>query len=136
MTVSGTVTGNAAQGGLLNLTKSFSGKLEINGSLALANNSTLSVNAGTLKINVVAGSPNVGTGVMATVSSGATLELAGAVSALRRGSRQPSFHYKQQRCAGGGLLVSGSNQVVGAITGSGSTTVNAGASLTASHIVQ
>ncbi len=137
VTVTGAVSGNAAQAGLLQLTKSSSDKLELDGGLALANNSTLAVNAGTLKISVATGSPNVGTGVMATVSSGATLELAGAVSALGAGTvANRASITNNSAAAGGGLLVSGGNQAVGAVTGGGTTMVSTGASLTASHIIQ
>ncbi len=137
VTVTGAVSGNSAQAGLLHLAKSSSGKLELNGGLALGNNSTLAVSAGTLKINVAGGSPNVGTGVMATVSSGATLELAGAVSALGAAVVANRANITNNSTAtGGGILVSGGNQLVAAITGAGSTAVNAGASLTANHIIQ
>jgi hypothetical protein len=40
------------------------------------------------------------------------------------------------QASGGSLLVSGTNQQVGAIDGTGDTVVNAGASLTANHIIQ
>jgi hypothetical protein len=137
VTVTGAVSGNSAQAGLLHLAKSSSGKLELNGGLALGNNSTLAINSGTLKINVASGSPNVGTGVMATVYSGATLELAGAVSALGAAAVANRANITNNSTAtGGGLLVSGGNQMVEAITGAGSTAVNAGASLTADHIIQ
>jgi hypothetical protein len=137
VTVTGPVSGNAAQAGVLHLTKSISGKLEINGGLALGNNSTLAVNAGTLELSVAAGSPNVGTGVVATVSSGATLELAGTVSVLGAATVVNRANVtNNSTTSGGGLLISGGSQVVGTVNGTGSTAVSAGASLTASHIIQ
>ncbi|HEV3417120.1 MAG TPA: PEP-CTERM sorting domain-containing protein, partial [Pirellulales bacterium] len=81
------------------------------------------------------GTATIGAGVTATVNSGATLELAGSVSALSAGANRVSIINNSQ-VAGGGLLVSGTNQQVGNIDGSGNVTVNAGANLTANHIVQ
>ncbi len=136
VTMTGAISGNAAQAGLLHLTKSSGGKLELKGGLAVGNNSALAVTTGTLKINIAGGLPNVGTGVVATVSAGATLELAGAVSALGAAPVAERATIANNSTAGGGLLVSGGNQVVGPVNGLGSTTVSAGASVTASHIIQ
>ena len=64
------------------------------------------------------------------------MELAGSVSAL--GSTIPANRVAitNSSNAAAGLLVSASNQQVGGIGGTGSTQVNAGASLTADHIIQ
>ena len=69
----------------------------------------------------------------AIVSSGATLELAGSVSALANGANRVNIMNKSNTP---GILVSGTNQQVGGIDGSGTTQVNAGSDLTANHIVQ
>jgi autotransporter-associated beta strand protein len=92
------------------------------------------VSAGTLRFATTTGSPSVGAAATATVASGATLELAGLVSDLGR-SGGNRVHLVNNSTAPG-LLVSGKNQVVGAIDGSGSVQINAGSDLTVNHIVQ
>jgi hypothetical protein len=113
-------------------TKVGAGLLEIGG-LALASNSTLAANAGTLRLNVAAAS-TISTGVAVTVNDGATLELAGAVSALSSGTHRAIV--LNNSAATAGVLVSGTDQQVGNIDGSGTTQVNAGSDLTANHIIQ
>jgi hypothetical protein len=83
---------------------------------------------------VNSGSATVGSGVTATVATGATLELAGSVSAL--GSAAGNSANIVNNSTTSGLIVSGTNQVVGGIDGSGTVQVNAGSDLTADHIVQ
>ena len=65
--------------------------------------------------------------------SGATLELAGSVSALATGSNRVNI---VNNSTSAGVLVSGTLQHVGNIDGGGTTQVNAGSDLTANHIVQ
>jgi hypothetical protein len=72
--------------------------------------------------------------VTATVASGATLELAGSVAALAAGANRVNITNSSTTPAG--ILVSGTNQQVGNIDGSGTTQVNAGSDLTANHIIQ
>ena len=93
---------------------------------------------------MTSGTPTVGTGVSATVVSGATLQLAGNVSALSSASNSASVSNS------GTLNVTGTGQTVGAVTSSGTTSNNATvysgnvvvgdgsdpASLTASQILQ
>jgi hypothetical protein len=65
------------------------GALEIDAAPTLADSSSILVTNGSrLKLNVQSGAATVGTGVTATVSSSATLELAGTVSALSSGSNR------------------------------------------------
>jgi uncharacterized protein YjbI with pentapeptide repeats len=101
--------------------------------VTLGNGSALTVNGGTLRFTLASGSPTIGTGVSAVVSSGATLELAGSVSALANGADRVNI---TNNSTAPGILVSGTNQQVGKIDGSGSTQVNAGSDLTANHIIQ
>jgi uncharacterized repeat protein (TIGR03803 family)/autotransporter-associated beta strand protein len=115
------------------LTKTGAGTLELDGGLAMGDASALHVSAGSLVFKITAGSATVGAGVTATVSDGATLELAGSVSALSSGSNRVSVNNSSTLP---GLLVSGTHQQVGTIDGSGATQVNAGSDLTANHIVQ
>ena len=125
-------TGGA--GGALN--KSGVGTLEIDGGITLGNNSTLAVSGGKLRLNVNSGTSNVGSGATANISGSAVLELAGSTSAL--GSTLPNSRVAITNTsnAAAGLLISAGNQQVGGINGAGKTQVNAGASLTADHIIQ
>jgi autotransporter-associated beta strand protein len=113
------------------------------GTLVLSGANTYSgdtaVISGTLKFNVASGAPTIASGVMATVASGATLELAGSISALGMAVGHRAHIVNNSVSAAGqpaGLVISGTNQIVGGIDGTGSMQVNAGSDLTADHIVQ
>jgi hypothetical protein len=109
------------------------GSTAISGSVTLGNGTGLSVSgSGTLRLGVNS-SATIGTGVTAVVSSGATLELAGSVSSLANGSNRVNITNNSDAP---GVLVSGTNQQVGNIDGSGTTQVNAGSDLTANYIIQ
>jgi fibronectin-binding autotransporter adhesin len=125
----------AAHGGGT-LTKSGPGVLEIDGAPSLGANSNLNVSGGTLRFNVTSGSVFVGTGVLATVTGTATLELAGSESALDPIIIKGRADILNNSTASAGVLVSGTNQQVGGIDGAGTTQVNGGSDLTANHIVQ
>jgi autotransporter-associated beta strand protein len=119
------------------LTKSGGGTLELAGAPSLGNNSSVNVSGGTLRLNVTpesGGSASVGTGVTATITNQATLELAGSVSALASGAHRVRIINNSSAAAG--VLVTGTNQIVGNIDGAGTTQVNAGSDLSASHIVE
>jgi autotransporter-associated beta strand protein len=115
------------------LTKVGAGTLVLNGNPTLNANSSLLVDGGTLRFNAVSGAAAIGTGVTATIASGATLELAGSDSALSNGANRVNITNNSNIP---GVLVSGTNQQVGKIDGSGTTQVNAGSDLTANHIIQ
>ena len=115
------------------LIKKGTGTLEIDGSPTWGNGSTIQINAGRLRFSVSGGAATVGTGVTAAVASGATLELAGSVSALSAGSNRVNV---TNNSTAPGILVSGTLQQVGNIDGLGTTQVNAGSDLTANHIIQ
>jgi fibronectin-binding autotransporter adhesin len=109
--------------------------LEFAGGLSVGNNSLLKVSAGLLKINSNSGTPSVGSGAMALISGSGVLQLAGTVSSL--GVASPAADrvaISNNSTAAAGLVVSGVNQQVGAISGSGNVQVNAGASLIADSI--
>ena len=128
-------SGLAHGGGLLS--KLAAGTLEIQRATALRDNSNINVSGGTLRYNVLNGGPAVvGSGVLATVSNAAVLELAGTVAALSDGTGPHSVAVMNNSTAAAGLHVTGTNQQVGAVDGSGTTQVEASASLTANHIVQ
>ena len=69
------------------LTKAGSGTVVVSGAPNLAAGTALAVNAGTLEFQVTSSGAVLGSGVTATVASGAQLELAGTVSALSSGAR-------------------------------------------------
>jgi fibronectin-binding autotransporter adhesin len=97
-------------------------------------NSALVINGGKLRFNCLpSGTAAIGAGVTAMVASGATLELAGAVSALANGTDRVNI---TNNSSPAGLLVSGTHQQVGNIDGSGATQINVGGDLTANHIIQ
>ncbi len=117
------------------LAKSAEGVLEIDGGLTLGSNSSLSVSGGILRLKV-GSTPSVGVGVTASVSGTAVLELAGTASVLGTAIAADRVTINDSSNAAAGLLISAGNQQVGAIGGAGNVQVNAGASLTADHIVQ
>jgi hypothetical protein len=129
-----TVSGVLSLGGFT-LTKAGSGTLRVNSAPNLASNSALLVNAGTVRLAPSAAA-TVGTGVTVNVASGATLELAGSAAALANGANRATVTNNSQQSSGGSLLVSGTNQQVGPIAGTGDTIISGGASLTANSIVQ
>ncbi|HEV2969514.1 MAG TPA: autotransporter-associated beta strand repeat-containing protein [Pirellulales bacterium] len=114
------------------VTKLGPGTLILSGANTYSGGTT--VLSGTLKFNINTGAATIGSGVTATVASGATLELAGSVSAL--GTAGGNRAHIVNDSTSSGVVVSGTNQVVGGIDGSGSTQVNAGSDLTANHVVQ
>ncbi len=119
------------------LVKSGGGILETDGAPSLGGTTAITVSGGTLRFKVTSGAATVGSGVVATVSNTATLELAGSVSAFSS-SDSPAHRVNiaNSSSAAAGLLVSGTNQQVGNIDGNGTTSVAAGAGLTANHIIQ
>ncbi len=129
-TISGVLANHSA--GSLALTKSGSGTWTLTG--ANTYSGTTAVSAGRLKFNVASGSPTIAAGATVTVAAGATLELAGSISAL--GAAGGNRAHITNSSTTSGIVVSGTNQVVGAIDGAGTTQVNAGGALTADHLVQ
>ncbi len=139
---------NITWGGLLTvgngstLTKIGVGSFAIQAVPALNNNSALAVSTGTLRFNVTSGGPaTIGTGATATVGAGATLELAGSVPALGTTAGIPTGNLvnvvnNSQAATTGGLHVTGTNQLAGAIIGTGNMVVESGAGLTAYQIRQ
>jgi hypothetical protein len=109
------------------------GTTEITGQVTLGAGTASSVaGSSTLRLAVTSAA-TVGSGVTATVSNGATLELAGSVSALAAGANRANITNNGNAP---GILVSGANQQVGNIDGSGTTQVSTGSDLTANHIIQ
>lgn len=130
------------------LTKSGTGTVRVNSAPSLATGSSLAINAGTVQINNTSAA-TVGSNVSVSVAVPATLQLAGSATALSQGANLATITNNGSTASGGGLIVSGTNQTVGEISGqsstsnnatvySGDTTVGTGtaASLTASQILQ
>jgi fibronectin-binding autotransporter adhesin len=112
-----------------------SGTTVIVGSINLGNATALSVGGtGSLRFGLTTGAATIGTGVTVTINNSATLELAGSVSALSSATNRANVTNSSNAAAG--ILVSGTNQQVGGIDGSGTTQVNTGSDLAANHIIQ
>ena len=138
LTLNGSNTGANTISGIL--TDNGSGKLAIvkndGGTWILSAANSYSggtnVNNGTLRFNNTSATPATVAGT-ATVSNGATLELSGTASGL-----SAAVNVANNSTAANGLHVTGTNQVVGVISGSGNTVVGdtSAASLTAYQITQ
>ena len=128
-TIGGVLADNGA--GHLAVTKSGSGLWILSGANRYSGSTT--VLGGTLKFDVTA-APTIAAGVTATVASGATLELAGSISAL--GTVDGNRVDLMNDSSAPGVVISGANQVVGDIDGSGTTQINAGSDLAADHFIQ
>jgi len=108
--------------------------LNLAGSQVWGNGASVAIQSGTVRYSLDGSdSVSVGTGNTIAVSGGATLELAGSKSALSDGTRSVNITNNSDSL---GVNVTGTNQVVGGIDGTGATVVQAGASLTAGYILQ
>ncbi len=116
------------------LTKTGGGSQTLTAAPNLGNNSVLSVSGGTLTLNGTSGSAAVGTGVTASITNSGTLELAGVVSTLGTSAPAHRANITNSSTAAAGLLVSGGQQQVGGIDGTGNVQVSSNASLIANHI--
>jgi autotransporter-associated beta strand protein len=126
LTVSGPVSGGGT------LSKEGNGSLTITGPNTYAGNTA--IDGGRLRFQIASGVAIVGAEATVTIAPGATLELAGAVSAL--GAAGGNRARVINDSAAPGLIVSGTNQAVGGIDGAGATMVNGGSDLSADHINQ
>jgi hypothetical protein len=129
-----TVTGSLSLGSAT-LTKSGAGVVVLSGVQSFGNNAGVNVSGGTLRYSATANAASVGSGITVQVASDAQLELANSGAALSDGTHVADLSNDSQ-VAGGGLLVSGTNQRVGQIHGAGSVVVAAGGSLIANSVVQ
>ena len=119
----------------LNIVQNSGGTFTLSGPLNAAAGKNIAVSgSGTVRFALGSGSPTIATGVQVAVNGSATVELAGAASALSSGTNRANI--LNSSSASAGILVSGTNQQVGSIDGSGTTQVNAGSDLTANHIIQ
>ena len=113
------------------MTKTGDGSL----TLAGANNLTgsIEVDAGTLRFNDTV-APTLTPGMAVQVVGTGVLELAGTVSAFGGGAN--GVNISNDSSATSGILISGTNQSLGAVDGTGGLTVSPGSDVTANHIVQ
>jgi hypothetical protein len=133
-TISTTVTfaGGFTNSAGSHFVKAGSGELDEPIAPTLDAGSSLTVVGGTMRFNVV-GTAVIGTGVTVTVNSGAMLELAGSISGLGDGASRANV---LNNSSAPGVLISGTEQYVGTIDGSGTVQINAGSGLTANHLIQ
>jgi fibronectin-binding autotransporter adhesin len=107
---------------------------------SLGSNTNLIVSGGTLRFNSTTGPGTIGSGVTATVSNGAILELPGTVSALDDASATQRVHIVNDSTytLNTGNLVSSNTLPIAtnSLDGTGTVTLNASADLTANHVVQ
>jgi autotransporter-associated beta strand protein len=108
--------------------------------LTLGNSSAIQISSGTLTISLATGTGTVslGGGTTATVAAGATLQLAGTLSAFSdpASGNRVNIVNNGSTAIGGSLTVASGNQTVGTISGTGDTVVASAASLTADQILQ
>ena len=78
--------------------------------------------------------PTLATGVGTTVNEDGTLQLSGNISALSGGSNGTDITNDSSATAG--IFVSGTNQAVGNIDGTGNLVLDAGSDLTANSVIQ
>jgi autotransporter-associated beta strand protein len=113
------------------LTKSGAGLLALSGANSLNGN----MHVGNGRLRLAASTPTgLALGIAVNVDGTATLELAGSATNLAGGSHPVNISNSSSAAAG--VEISGTHQVVGNITGAGSTTIDAGSNLTANSIVQ
>lgn len=130
------------------------GTVVVSGNTNLAASSQVVVNTGLLEFNAASGTSSVsGSGATApsvTINTGATVQLAGSVSALSGGGNTANVNnYSSATAPGvGGLQITGNHQAVGIVSGmaspdvngatvySGDTVVGPNASLSATRILQ
>ncbi len=129
-----TSTGGLTVAGVFN--SGGPGTLEIDGAATLNDNSNLNLTGGTLRFSAKHGTATIGGGDTVTIAAGATLELAGIVPALSSGAHRANVINNGRLASGGMFLVSGTNQQVGTIDGTGDTLIGEGSDLTADHIIQ
>ena len=110
------------------LTKSGEGTLTL--SEAGSFDGEIAVEGGVLQLNEPS-TPTIALGVGATVSGDGMIQLAGSLSNLTE-----SVNITNNSTATAGIEVSGANQVVGAIDGTGNLVLDAGSSLTADSVKQ
>ncbi len=117
--------------------KSGSGTLELTAAPVILPGGSLQVaDDGKLRLNSSTGTASVAAGTVVQVADHGTLELAGSVSTLGSPDSVNRAAIANNSAAAAGLLVTGAGQRVGAIDGSGTTEVDSGSDLTASHIIQ
>jgi autotransporter-associated beta strand protein len=122
---------SAAWDGYAALTKTGAGTLTLSDASSFSGN--ILVDEGSLRFSVSA-SLALGPGITAAVTGSGTLEFAGRISVLTGGP--DGVNVSNDSAAQAGILITGTNQVVGAISGLGNLVIDAGGSLTANCVRQ
>ena len=104
--------------------------LDLQGAQTWNDNTSLSVQSGTLNYAIPSGATSVGMNVSLAVAPGASVSVSGAVNPFSDGTHKVAI------ANNGNLAVNSSGIVTGAVTGAGTTTVAAGAQMTADSIIQ
>jgi hypothetical protein len=113
--------------------KTGPGTISLQGSQSWGAGTSFVVTEGRLRFLLsLNNSVSIGAGSLITVNPGATLELAGDKSALASGNVRANVINNSSTS----LLVTGTNQIIGNLDGSGATVVSAASDLTATHIRQ
>ncbi len=132
--------GGTLSTGAFALDKLGGGTLRVTGAPILGAGGSLQVGASTVQFNLTSTAPTIGTGFGVSVSDGATLELAGSVSALGVANGGPSgvvnVVNNSRTALTGGVHVTGTNQQAGTITGTGDVVVESTANLSAYQLLQ
>ena len=110
------------------LTKTGAGALTLSEVSSFAGN--IQISGGSLKLNGPT-TPTFSAGIGVTVTGTGVLELGGSASDLTA-----SVNVNNGSSAAAGIVVSGTNQVVGGINGVGNLMVNAGSALKANHVIE
>ncbi len=104
--------------------------LDFQGAQTWNDNTSLTVQSGTLNYAIPSGATSVGMNVSLAVAPGATVNVGGTVNPFSDGTHKVTI------ANSGNLAVNAGNIVTGAVTGAGTTAVAAGAHLTADSIIQ
>ncbi len=106
--------------------------LDFQGAQTWNDNTSLTVQSGTLNYAIPTGATSVGANVTLSISPGASVNVGGAVNPFSDGTHKVSIFNNSIS----GLNVNAGNIVVGSVSGAGTTSVAAGAQLTADSIIQ
>lgn len=110
------------------ITETGAGTLTLNDGYSI--NGNISIDGGVLQLDEPA-TPVIASGVGVDISGDGSLQVAGSVSDLVDG-----VNISNSSTASAGIEVSGNNQIVGNISGTGNLVVDSGAGLTASSVVE
>jgi hypothetical protein len=106
--------------------------LDLQGAQTWNDNTSLTVQSGTFNYAIPSGATSVGANVALSIAHGASVNVGGAVNPFSDGTHKVGI----KNDSASGLNVNAGNIVVGSVSGAGTTSVAAGAQLTADSIIQ